>query len=356
MADIVIPPWLHPQGDPVSTFLHAFQTGAQISEEQTRLAEQQRQANMEAQARSEQLQSNMLRAMTETAVDKAYKDQTLQLHHAQLEEQKKRNADLQQKAMMDVFARRAHDAAMEQRGTALEQNIDAAMKAEATARQLEASGDTEGATRERQRAAMIQGALKPPGWQFSTDESGRPVVTYGEMKTTTATASRAQQKLQKYENATEVLNRLQQGLQAGHVGVAGLAGEYLWDKGMVQLLNLMGDESVKADPNRVSSRTGLVMLRESLLREISDDPRFSNLDREEISKALPSSGAFESLSDAQQRMATVRAIMSERAKVYAQSLNQTPPLFTLSPKEIRALYEKGKITRQQALDALTRYH
>lgn len=113
MADLTIPPWISRDYDPVGTFMRAYQTGAQISEAQTRLAEQQRQANMEAQARQEQLQSNMLRAMTETAVQKAYQDQSISLHQQQLAETKARNDELAQKAAADVAERIRHNQMLE---------------------------------------------------------------------------------------------------------------------------------------------------------------------------------------------------------------------------------------------------
>jgi hypothetical protein len=172
---------------------------------------------------------------------------------------------------------------------------------------------------------------------------------------TVATQSRAQQKLQKYENAMELINRLDKGLQAGHVGLAGIGGEFLWDRGLVQIANMAGMPAV-ADPDRVSSRVGLKMLSESLMREVSDDTRFSNLDREEISKALPSSGAFESLSDAHTKLSTIRDILTKRGRVYGRTVDEKPPLWSLSAEEIKALYKEKKIKKEEALDALTRFH
>lgn len=128
MADIIIPPWLHPQADPVATFLHAFQTGAQISEEQTRLAEQQRQANMEAQARSEQLQSNMLRAMTETAVQKEYQQQQIGLRQQELAQEKQRYDALGQQAAASLAARIQNEQALRdlrERDIALKEKVAA---------------------------------------------------------------------------------------------------------------------------------------------------------------------------------------------------------------------------------------
>lgn len=120
-----LPPWLTRDYDPVGAFLHAFQTGAQISEEQTRLAEQQRQANMEAQARSEQLQANMLRAMTETAVQKEYQQQQIGLRQQELAQEKQRYDALGQDAAARIAETMRHNQMMEAlRQTQLEGDVE----------------------------------------------------------------------------------------------------------------------------------------------------------------------------------------------------------------------------------------
>lgn len=232
-------------------------------------------------------------------------------------------------------------------------------RAERLANEADASGNKPLAQQLRDRATFLREQSKGQEEVIGYDDNNRPIIRRGKgvgNQPTVATASRAQQKLQKYENATEIINRLQQGLKAGHVGLAGLAGEYLWDRGLVQLANLMGDQTAAANPERVNSRAGLIMLRESLMKEISDDTRFSQPDREEITKSLPSSGAFESLSNAQDKLKTVRDIITQRSKVYAKSIQQTPPLFSLDVEEIKDLFKQGKIDRKTALEALTRFH
>src|SRR5574342_1051363 len=109
---LFLPPWLTRDMDPVGTFMRAYQTGAQISEAQARLAEQQRQANMEAQARQEQLQANMLRALTETAVQKEYQQQQIALRQQDLAQEQARNEALGQQAAESLAARIANEQAM----------------------------------------------------------------------------------------------------------------------------------------------------------------------------------------------------------------------------------------------------
>lgn len=113
MADgIALPPWLTPRYDPVEAWQRAFATGAQISEAQSRLAEQQRQANMDYQARQEQLQANILRAQADLEVKKEYDSQTLALHQAQLAETQRRNTAMADKAASDLAERMAYHNAL----------------------------------------------------------------------------------------------------------------------------------------------------------------------------------------------------------------------------------------------------
>ena len=82
-------------------------------------------------------------------------------------------------------------------------------------------------------------------------------------------------------------------------------------------------------------------------------------EREEVEQALPEAGWHESYEDAMQKLKTLRETLVNRGKVYSSAIGQkTPPLWTLSREEIKALYDNGKgpITKQQAIDALARFH
>lgn len=195
------------------------------------------------------------------------------------------------------------------------------------------------------------------------DDSGKPIfqMTEGDATPigtpTVATQSMTQKKLLKYEGAMELINDLKRSIKPEFLGVKGVAGEMLVDRGLAQLAPELANRS------RVDFRSGLIAARESLLREISDDNRFSNADREEISKALPSSGIFESLPDAQQRLDTVSRIISQRGKIYSSGSGLPPPIWSLTVEEIKAQHDKFKtsggkegIDYNTALDALTRFH
>lgn len=204
---------------------------------------------------------------------------------------------------------------------------------------------------DQQIAAM--GAKEGISIQF--DDQGRPIINYGPQATgigkpSVATQSQAQQKLLKYENSMELLSQLERTLKPEHVGVAGAGGELIFDRSLAQIYPGM------ANTNRAGVRTVLQSAREGLMREISDDPRFSNKDREEIGKALPSSGVFESFPNAMARIKTVKDIIANRGKVYSSGLGLKPPIWSLSADEIKDMYDKGQIPQDEALKALIRFH
>lgn len=349
-------------------YLHAIQAGTQAGLEVNRqraLAEEaaarRELAQQEAQRQAWEFGETMRQKAIENQQQQEYQSGLLNWHQQQLQAEKEKAAQGLSFDQTKFAETMRHNKALEAKDAspAAVKTTDAIFELEDKARQAEAMGDVPQATLYRDKAKLLREDMMGSGFEITGwDDQGRPIMRYGKGSlgtATVATQSRSQQKLQKYENAMELVNRLQQGLEAGHVGLAGVGGEYLWDRGLVQLLNLAGAPAT-ADPNRVSSRAALKMLSESLLREVSDDNRFSNLDREEISKALPSSGTFESLSDAQAKLGTIRDILTKRGRVYGRALDTTPPLWTLSQDEIRSLYKQNKIDKTQALDALERFH
>jgi len=195
------------------------------------------------------------------------------------------------------------------------------------------------------------------------DDNGKPIFQMAEGGATpigspsVATQSMAQKKLLKYEGAVQLINDLQKTIKPEYLGAKGAAGEILVDRGLAQLAPEM------ANRDRIDFRAGLIAARESLMREINDDTRFSNADREEVAKALPSSGIFESLPDAQQRLETVRRILSQRGKIYSEGIGIKAPLWSLSKDEILKEYNDFKqsggkkgISYDAAMEALTRFH
>lgn len=115
MPSEALPPWLTRDYAPVESYIRSYAIGAQIGEAQTRIAEQQRQANMEHAAKQQALQANILKAQQEMLLEKAYKDQQLSLENARLTEMGQRNAAEAQHAaavLRETEARNAIQAAM----------------------------------------------------------------------------------------------------------------------------------------------------------------------------------------------------------------------------------------------------
>lgn len=232
--------------------------------------------------------------------------------------------------------------------------VDEIQKTEQAANDAFSKGDTTAATQLRDRAALLREQTKGQEVVTGWDDQGRPIVRVGKGlgQATVATESQAQQKLIRYENAIELMNHLDKVMKPEHLGAAGVAGEWILDRSLSQLV----PELMNKD--RVDARSALIALREGLSREMSDDRgRFSAADREEIMRALPSNGIFESLPDASQRISTVRNILTQRARNYSNAIGQsTPPLWTLSPDEIKSLFKQGKIDEKSALNALIRFY
>jgi hypothetical protein len=234
--------------------------------------------------------------------------------------------------------------------------VDEIQKTEQAANEAFSKGDTTAATQLRDRASLLREQGRGSMEEFTGyNDQGLPIYSLkrgpSSSQATVATQSQAQQKLIRYENSVELMNHLDKVLTSGHVGAAGVTGEYLMDRGLSQLVPEL------ANKDRVDARSTLIALREGLSREMADDRgRFSAADREEIMRALPSNGMWESLPDASQRISTVRNIIMQRARNYSQAIGQPAPLWTLSADEIKAQFKAGKIDEKTAINALTRFY
>lgn len=217
----------------------------------------------------------------------------------------------------------------------------------ALAEDARVKGDVSGYQEHNSRANDYRALAAPKTTEITTSPTGETTVTMGKpagSKTTTATATRLQETNVKYENALSLINQLQKNLTPADVGPAGVLGEMVLDVA----LPAFGVNQFFSGA-RVSNRTSLATLRESLLRQISDDPRFSNVDRAEVSKGLPKDGIYESYPDAMQRMATVRAIITDRLQRSSATIGAPAPAATQSRDDILKQYET---TRQQLIDAV----
>lgn len=242
----------------------------------------------------------------------------------------------------------------------------------AAAEQSRLAGDVEGYQKHTEKSQLWRSAV--PSHQTSLtvgmDEAGRPLVTQTSGaqaginplgKPTTALTTKAQENTVKYENALTLINQLEKGLTPRDVGAAGLLGEMVLDRTLAQF------DPRFADKDRIEKRTALGALRESLLRTVSDDPRFSNVDRESISKLLPSTGAFESYPDAMARMGQVKSILTDRVERYAGASGVPTPSSAKSRSAVIADYNSAvqqltdsvkakRMTPEQAHERAQRLH
>ncbi len=186
---------------------------------------------------------------------------------------------------------------------------------------------------------------------------------------TPAFTTKAQEKEVTYTNGVHLMDIIAQGLTAGHVGVNGVVGEYLVDRGLAQYFpKLQSDQ-------RTEMRSMIQELRESLMGSLNKDSgRFSQVDRDEIAKALPSTGIFESLPHALKAIQTARDILVDRSRTYAEKTGTLPPPFAMTPTEIQKAYQGGAdalkrglresddefkrnyLTYRQAHDAIARFY
>ncbi len=179
------------------------------------------------------------------------------------------------------------------------------------------------------------------------DEAGKPVVEMSTgPKPTTAMSTKAQEKTVQYEDALALINQLEKSLAPSDVGAAGLVGEMVLDRTLPQF----GVDQYFSGA-RVKKRAALGALRESLLRQVSDDPRFSNVDREQISKILPSTGLFESQPDALARMDQVKEILQDRIKAYAGATGASAPASVKTRETIIGEYNAGVKSLSEAVKA-----
>lgn len=245
--------------------------------------------------------------------------------------------------------------------------VDEIQKANQAIRDAESKGDKEGADKARERSELLQSQAKGginmefgPGGTLQSFSTGG-----GQAKPTIAMATQAQEKLVKYKNSMDLMNSLEDVIKPEHLGVRGVAGEVLIDKGLQQAAEALGMPDV-AKSDRMESRKLMVALREGLMREMNDGSRFSLADREEISKALPSSGIWESGKDAEKGLSIVRKVLTQRSQNYARSIGKPIPLWTLSGPEIKQQYPNAqdivnavkarKLDKEDARNALVRYY
>lgn len=367
-----IPPWLNPVS-PVEPFLQgaALAQRAQAEQNATRLKQQQ--MAMEAAQYSQDYDLRRAQAEAEIALRRQTVEERQSIMAARTLAMKRIQEDIDRGVpVSDAYARNlagllvsptsvegfgsALTAALRPgalTGTATMRELDEADRLDAEAIKLQQAGRMEQAQQAQQRATILRAKYNRPGVTIMDPNTGNPLIQMGGTQTPgefgmVSPASRAQwqQKLTRYESALELLNKLRRELGPGDVGARGVFGEYVVDRALAQL-----------DPNlavgqRIKKRAALTSFREGLMREISNDYRFSNADAARVDVALPSTGTWESLPDAQGKMDEVGQILRDRANAISRSIGIERPLWSLSQEEIRQQYQRKKAELERQIQLM----
>lgn len=215
-----------------------------------------------------------------------------------------------------------------------------------------ARGDTNSARVIEQHIAKLNAVTK--GMKVYDSQGNLIMETGGETKgdlgkPTVATQSRFQQDITKYAANAALSREILDSTVAADVGVAGWAGEAIFD----QLLSQINPSA--ANPQRMDARTKLKFLQEGVLRQVSEDQRFSAQDRKVITEIMGFDKPWKSFPQMQTSLRIFRQIQRERTREAAVTLGMPVPLFARTIPEIVSAKNRGEITAAQAEEALVKY-
>lgn len=240
-------------------------------------------------------------------------------------------------------------------GSPAKRLLDEADQEEDLAKQARDSGNEAEFDRRTARANSLRESVNTHGEetvQTGFDDQGRPIVSVikggkgSSTQGTVGTQSLAQQNIIRYGNSIDLINSLQKSLRPMDVGVAGIGGEMLGDKGLAQAFPQF------ANQKRISNRAVMTVVRDSLMKTMSDDSRrFTTQDRMDVANSLPSNGAFESYADAMQKMTTAKNILIDRSRNYADRTGTPIPDYAKTKDEIVSGFQRKKNALIKAVQA-----
>jgi hypothetical protein len=216
-------------------------------------------------------------------------------------------------------------------------------------------GDTANYQLHKERADQYRSLAIPKGVvsQMGYDDQGRPIMTtsVGGAQPTVGTQTMTQQKQISFEMATEGINDIVSKLRPSDVGVAGVAGEQVFDRWLGQI------DPKLVSGERVTNRRALGALRENLFQALSPEriggSGFSNKDAERIKEIASSLEAAHSYGEVVTSLNTIRGIIRDRSRVYAERTGQPVPDFAKKPEELQTEYVNRLNAIQKALDNFT---
>lgn len=183
---------------------------------------------------------------------------------------------------------------------------------------------------------------------FEVDENGN-ITTTGPAGVTLGTQGQLERSVVQLTDLSLRAKEVRASLERNQFGVAGAFIEGAINNVLAQAVPGAFIESVSA--NRAKMRA----LREGALRVVSGDTRFSNADREAISKLFPEQGVFESLPEAEQKLDVLIQIFDERNSFLSGQLKRKA-LSDMSPQDIKGAVKDGSLDRTTAMRALKYMH
>ena len=239
-------------------------------------------------------------------------------------------------------------------GTPAQQDMNAAAALRKEAETLRASGDAQGYQDKIRQAGLLETHIAPKGVvsQMGYDDQGRPIMTTTVGGTpTVGTQTIAQGKQISFEIAAEGINDILGKLRPTDVGVAGVAGEQVFDRWLGQVNpNVVSGQ-------RVSNRRALGALTETLFQALSPEriggSGFSNKDAERLKAISGTVEAAHSYPEIVSGLNEIRGIIKDRSRVFAERTGQTIPDFAKEPDEIQKEYVNRLNALQKAVDNFT---
>jgi hypothetical protein len=228
------------------------------------------------------------------------------------------------------------------------QDAGTAIIAASTEAAREAAAGRQGIADVAKSNATYAALLERP--EFEGREEEARVIAYGG-RIVSAPISEEASRLKTIRQATELLTNLGTLATMLEKGRAGVVGPLGFLKGFVNV-TLANFNPALFDADRAIFEQFIETARQSALRVVSDENRFTDADRNFIFALFPETGIFESPQQAAVKLDVLTAFFLRRL-VQVGSLTQeeatASPIPTLTPERLREFYNQGLITQSEAI-------
>lgn len=164
---------------------------------------------------------------------------------------------------------------------------------------------------------------------------------------TTGFKGKLQEQLHGTAGTLELLATMQQNMGSSDFGLPGIARDL-----KVRLGPLFGMDVSDED---LSVRKTIPLLRAALQKELKSDSNITEAERKDIAKALPSESWLESKESAQQSLNVLIPWLKNRVVRNAEALSIPVPRSAMTADQVRAAYESGEMTLDEARDTIKRF-